>query len=149
MALHLIKLSVGSESVADHANWIAERVALKRKNPEFANQPPEHTHRTRMVPKRQAELLDAGSIYWVIKGQVAARQLLLAIRPYTDESGTGQCHLVMAPEVIPVVPRRCRPFQGWRYLPDSDTPPDLRGGLADIGDMPEPMRRELRELGLL
>ena len=145
MALHLIKLSVGSDSIASLEAWIASRLSLKRK----ARQPLEHTHRTRMVPKRQAELLDGGSIYWVIKGQVAARQRLLDIRPYTDDSGVNQCHLVLDPEVIPVFPRRCRPFQGWRYLKDNETPPDLRDGMAEVGRMPEALQKELRELGLL
>ncbi len=145
MPLHLIKLCVGCESIADLESWIAEKLAMKRK----AKQTPEQTHRTRMVPKRQAELLDGGSLYWVIKGNVAARQRLLDIRPYTDDQGVGQCHLVLEPEVIPVAPRRMRPFQGWRYLKDNETPPDLRGGLAEVGEMPEKMQQELRELGLL
>ncbi len=145
MALHILKLSVGAESVADLENWIAERLVLRRK----AKQPLEHLHRTRMVPKRQAELLDGGSVYWVIKGQIAARQQLIDIRPYTDDSGTGQCHLVMEPQVITVSPRRCRPFQGWRYLQAHEAPPDMRGGIADVGQMPEKMQKDLRELGLL
>lgn len=145
MALHLIKLCVGCESIPDLEGWIAERLAMKRKD----KLPPEHTHRTRMVPKRKAELLDGGSLYWVIKGQVAARQRLLDIRPYTDGQGVGQCHLVLEPVVVPVSPRRCRPFQGWRYLKDQEIPPDLRGGFAETGHMPEKMRNELRELGLL
>ncbi len=145
MALHILKLSVGAESVADLENWIAEKLALRRK----AKQPLEHLHRTRMVPKRQAELLDGGSIYWVIKGQIAARQQLIDIRPYTDDSGTGQCHLVMDPPVILVSPRRCRPFQGWRYLQAHEAPPDLRSEIADLGQMPEKMQKELRELGLI
>ena len=145
MPLHLIKLSVGTESISDLESWIESRLAPKRR----AKQPLEHTHRTRMVPKRQAELLDGGSIYWVIKGQVAARQRLLDIRPYTDDGGISQCHLVMEPELIPVYPRRCRPFQGWRYLKDTEIPPDLREGMAETGHMPEAMQQELRELGLL
>ena len=149
MPLHLIKLSVGTDSVADLEAWIAERAAMKRKNKKLAKQAAEHTHRTRMIPKRQAELLDGGSIFWVIKGQISARQKLIDIRPYTDDQGVGQCHLVMEPEVIAVSPRRCRPFQGWRYLKDHERPPDLRDGLADIGKMPEALQRELRELGLL
>jgi hypothetical protein len=145
MPLHLIKLCVGAESIPDLESWIAEKLAMKRK----AKQKPEQCHRTRMAPKRQAELLDGGSLFWVIKGQISARQRLLDIRPYTDEQGIGRCDLVLEPEVIPVSPRRCRPFQGWRYLKDEEAPPDLRGGLADVGQMPEKMQKELRELGLL
>ena len=69
-----------------------------------------------MVPKRVAEILDGGSLYWVIQGQVACRQRLLDIRPFKDGDGISRCHLVLEPVVKPVVPRPCRPFQGWRYL---------------------------------
>ena len=146
MALHLLKLCVGAESLRDMEEWIAETLAAKRK----AKQPVEQTHRTRMVPKRVDELLDGGSLYWVIKGQVAARQEILDVRPYTDNDGIGRCHVVLEPTLIPVMPRPHRPFQGWRYLVDHEKPEDLTGRTgAAIAEMPEPMRRELRELGLL
>src|SRR4051812_44582829 len=74
----------------------------------------EETHTTRMVPKRVDELLDGGSLFWVIKGQVAARQMLLAVRPFTDADGIGRCHLVLEPKVVAIEPRPYRPFQGWR-----------------------------------
>lgn len=146
MALHLIKLCVGAESLRDLEEWIAERLAVKR----AAGQPAEQTHRTRMVPKRIAELLDGGSLYWVIKGQVAARQTILDIRPFTDDDGIGRCNIVLEPELVPVMPRPHRPFQGWRYLLDHEKPVDLTGRAgAAIAEMPEMLRRELRELGLL
>ena len=102
-----------------------------------------------MVPKRVDEVLDDGSLYWVIKGQIACRQRLLAIRPFVDGEGIGRCHLVLEPVVMAVSPRPCRPFQGWRYLTAKDAPPDLSGGAGAPADMPEAMRRELVELGLL
>jgi hypothetical protein len=101
-----------------------------------------------MVPKRGAELLDGGSLYWVIRGQVAARQELRDIETFTDAEGIGRCRLWMAPEVVPVLPRPFRPFQGWRYLAPKDAPPDLRGR-GDVAEMPEELRRELSVLGLL
>lgn len=146
MPLHLIKLSVGSDSIRDHEEWLAERMAAKRAAGEKA---PEAMHRTRMVPKRAAELLDGGSMYWIIKGQVAARQAILDIRPFTDDAGISRCHMVLEQEMIPVVPRPHRPFQGWRYLPFHEAPKDLSGGLGALADMPEALRRELSELGLL
>ena len=146
MALHLIKLCVGAESLRDMEEWIAEKLAMKR----AAGQPAEQTHRTRMVPKRMDELLDGGSLYWVIKGQVAARQTILDIRPFTDDQGIGRCNIVLEPTLVPVMPQPRRPFQGWRYLVDHEKPADLRGGAGvQIAEMPEIMRRELRELGLL
>jgi hypothetical protein len=145
MPLHILKLCVGADSIRDLEEWIAERLSQKR----AAGQPAEHTPRTRMIPRRKDELLDGGSIYWVIKGQIAARQRLLDIRPYTDEAGVGQCHLVCDPVVVPVSPRRHRAFQGWRYLSDHEAPPDLGREAIDASHMPEKLQQELRELGLL
>ncbi|MBV8567528.1 MAG: DUF1489 family protein [Methylobacteriaceae bacterium] len=145
MALHLLKLCVGADSVRDLEEWIAERLAEKRRRGET----PEHAHVTRMAPKRRDELIDGGSLYWVIKGQVAARQKLLDVRPFTDGDGIGRCRLVLEPVVVPVMPRPWRPFQGWRYLPGKEAPSDISAATGEIAQMPEILRRELRELGLL
>jgi len=145
MPLHILKLCVGAESISDLEEWIAQRQALRRARGE----PAEQLHTTRMVPKRIEEIVDGGSLYWVIKGQLSARQRLLDIRPFTDAEGIGRCHLVMEPIVVPVEPRPFRPFQGWRYLQAKDAPRDIDGRSGDLGAMPEQMRRELAELGLL
>lgn len=146
MPLHLLKLCVGADSLRDMESWIAERLAANKSR----GLAPEQTHRTRMVPKRAAELLDGGSLYWVIRGQVSARQQILDLRPLTDSDGIGRCDIVLDPTLIPVMPRPHRPFQGWRYLADGDRPQDLASGEGRmIAEMPEPLRRELRELGLL
>lgn len=146
MPLHLIKLSVGSESIRDHSDWVKERLAAKRAAGE---KKPEYMHRTRMVPKRIEELLEGGSMYWVIKGQVAARQAIRDIRPFVDNEGISRCHIVMQPKLIPVIPRPQRPFQGWRYLIDHEVPKDIAAGAGELAQMPEVLRRELAELGLL
>lgn len=145
MPLHLIKLSVGATSVKDLKGWIAERVRQAKAK----GLPARHIHVTRMTPKRDAELLDGGSIYWVIKGEIAAREKILAIEPFRDKDGIGRCRLVMEPKLIAVSPRPMRAFQGWRYLDPKSAPPDLGKAAASVAAMPEPMRRELRELGLL
>ncbi|NBJ10106.1 DUF1489 family protein [Microvirga arsenatis] len=145
MALHLIKLCVGCDSITDLEEWIEENRALHRR----LGREYEQTHTTRMVPKRVDELLDGGSLFWVIKGQVAARQRLLDVRPFTDGDGIGRCRLLLEPKVIPVQPRPFRPFQGWRYLDPKDAPRDIDGNSGDLASMPEDMRRELAELGLL
>lgn len=145
MPLHLVKLSVGSTSFRDLKEWIDARAKASRTK----TKPVRHTHVTRMTPKREAELLDGGSIYWVIKGEITARQKLIAIEPFRDKDGIGRCRLVMETKLIPVSPRPMRAFQGWRYLDAKSAPPDLRGSPQGLADMPEPMRRELRELGLL
>jgi hypothetical protein len=144
MPLHLLKLCVGAESIDDLQRWIAARVAERARRGERGLS----LHVTRMTPKRAAELLDGGSLYWVIRGQVAARQPLEEIEPFIDADGIGRCRLWMRPGITPVLPRSCRPFQGWRYLAAPDAPPDL-AGRDDLAIMPERLRRELSDLGLL
>ena len=146
MPLHLIKLAVGCESVKELKGWVAERMATARKK----GLPLRHVHITRMTPKRDAEILAGGSLYWVIKGEIAAREKIIAIEPFRDNDGIGRCRLVMQPKVFAVSPRPMRPFQGWRYLAEDAAPPDLtKSSAASVAAMPEPMRRELRDLGLL
>lgn len=145
MALHILKLCVGCESIADLEGWIADSMALWRR----LGRPQEQIHTTRMVPKRIDEILDGGSLYWVIKGQIACRQRLVDIRPFKDADGIGRCNLVLEPTVVAVSPRPCRPFQGWRYLEAKAVPPDLGSAAGDLAAMPEDLRRELSQLGLL
>jgi hypothetical protein len=145
MSLHLMKLAVGCDSVADLAGWIKQRIKQKKARGEK----PEHIHTTRMVPKRADELLDGGSLYWVIRGQIACREELIAIRPFVDKDGIGRCRLVLRPKVIVVEPRPFRAFQGWRYLQAKDAPRDLDRAAPGARHMPEELRRELRDLGLL
>ena len=145
MALHLIKLCVGAESIDDLKHWVAERALVAM----AAGLSPQSSHVTRMVPKRVDELLDGGSLYWIIKGQVSARQKILDVVSFTDSDGINRCELVLGPEVIETTPAPRRPFQGWRYLSEADAPRDLSAGGAQIDDMPDDMKRELAELGLL
>ena len=143
MALHLIKLCVGCDSVKDLTDWIREKRRRTR------GKTTEHIHTTRMVPKRAAELIDGGSLYWVIRGEVMCRQRLIAVRSFVDKDGVGRCRLALVPKLVLVEPRPWRAFQGWRYLAAADAPRDLDRAAPGARDMPEAMRRELRELGLL
>jgi hypothetical protein len=145
MALNLIKLCVGVDSVRDLEDWIKQKLKDKRKRGEK----PEHIHRTRMVPKRADELTDGGSLYWVIRGEVMCRQRVRDVRPFRDKDGIGRCGLVLDPRVILVEPRPYRAFQGWRYLAANDAPRDLDKAVKGAAAMPETLRRELRELGLM
>ena len=145
MALNLIKLCVGCDSVKDLEHWIAKRLKERAKR----GLSREHMHRTRMVPKRADELRDGGSLYWVIRGEVMCRQRLTDIRPFIDRGGVGRCYLVLQPKLILVEPRPWRPFQGWRYLASENCPRDLDRAAPGARSMPETLRRELRELGLL
>ena len=145
MPLHLIKLCVGCDSVADLEDWIEQKLKEKKKR----GQKPEHIHTTRMVPKRAEELTAGGSLFWVIRGQITCRERILAIRPFTDKDGIGRCRVVLDGKGVLVEPRPRSAFQGWRYLEAKDAPRDLSRAAPGAAKMPEQMRRELRELGLL
>ncbi len=102
---------------------------------------------TRNIPKRADELLEGGSVYWIISRKIQARQLLTSIVKDEDDQGRAFCRIYLDGKVVPVEPWPRRPHQGWRYLKPEDAPPDLREG--ETGDMPPEMIAELRELGLL
>jgi hypothetical protein len=143
MTVHLIKLCVGVETLEELAQWQAQRLAeLKKKAAR-----PELMHVTRHMPKRADELLDGGSLYWVIKGQIAARQSLIEIRAVQKDGGP-RCGLVYDAKLVPTLRRAHRPFQGWRYLSQADAPKDARELKGGKG-LPETLRAELAELGLL
>jgi hypothetical protein len=135
MGLHLVKLCVGVSTVEELAEWTA---SLKG----------ERVHTTRMIPRRGDELLDGGSLYWVIKGNIQVRQRLLAIRPFIDGEGTERCHLVLDRELVPTAWQPRRAFQGWRYLPAAEAPADLPSG-SGLASLPPQLRFELAQLGLL
>jgi hypothetical protein len=147
MPLHLIKLCVGCDSIEDLADWQAERLKIRRKAGE---KKPQLFHRTFQTPKRRADLLDGGSLYWVIKGLVQVRQPLLDIAEGTKEDGTPCCLLILKNALVPVRPTPRRPFQGWRYLDPEEAPEDLKGRSAvGITSMPPKLRKQLAELGLI
>lgn len=147
MPLHLIKLCVGCDSIEELADWQAERLKARRKAGE---KKPRLYHRTFQAPKRRAELLAGGSLYWVIKGLVQVRQPLTDIGEGTKEDGSPCCVLFLASELVSVRPVPRRPFQGWRYLAADEAPADLAAGsAAGIGTMPPQLRKQLAELGLL
>ena len=145
MSLHLIKLCVGVDSIRELDEWIKERMAQKKKKKEAI----EHIHTTRMMPTQKEALLDGGSLYWVIKGVISARQKLIDLRPFTDKEGIKRCRIVMEPKLVPVLPKPRSAFQGWRYLKANEAPADLAKGAKGAAAIPEEMRRELHELGLL
>jgi hypothetical protein len=145
MPLHLIKLAVGAESLGDLREWMAERMADARRR----GAPLRHAHVTRMTPKRTQEILDGGSLYWVVKGLISARQRIVGLEPFMDKDGIGRCKIWLDGTVVAVAPRPMRAFQGWRYYPAKDAPPDIGENGPGLAAMPEGMRRELASLGLL
>jgi hypothetical protein len=144
--MHLIKLCVGVESAAELIAWQAHRLKTLRR----AGNPAELVHRTRHMPKKRLEVLDGGSLYWVIKGSIQLRQRVIDLREETDAEGRALCAIVFDPVLTPTRPQARRPFQGWRYLPREDAPPDLpQTQRAAVEAMPAEMRAELAALALL
>lgn len=145
MTVHLIKLCVGAPSIEHLADWqnrvLAGKTAYGKVDHLF--------HTTRMMPKRKDELLDGGSLYWVMAGVVRVRQRLLDIEPVVDKEGVKRCRLILDTPLIATRPQPRRPFQGWRYLDPKDAPADLEGASGANDEMPPEMQAELMELGLL
>ena len=137
MTVHLKKLSVGSQSLDNLRDGQALRLVQGGKL----------VHVTRNWPRRAKELLDGGSIYWIIKGVVTARQAIVDLAEAQRADGTPACGIVLSPEIIQVAPTKMRIFQGWRYLEANEAPPDISGD--DSGDMPVKLAAELRDLGIL
>lgn len=145
MPQHLIKLCVGVESVEELIDWQRRRLAdMERLGVEVLLR-----HTTRQSPRRREDILAGGSLYWVIKGEIACRQAILDLRSAIDDEGVERCDICLAPETVKVEPRPRGPFQGWRYLAAEDAPPDLQHDSSTPGALPESMRRELRNLGVV
>ncbi|MEO1702044.1 MAG: DUF1489 domain-containing protein [Pseudomonadota bacterium] len=143
--MHLIKLCVGADSVDDLRAWIDFRVAQRRAN----GLPGEQFHTTRMFPKKAADIIGQGSLYWVIKGRVQCRQPVVDIRPFVDDEGIKRCNIVLEPITVLTKHVPKRPFQGWRYLKPNEAPKDLSDVSSGADEMPAEMCAELSELGLL
>lgn len=139
--LHLMKLAVGIRDLAH----LAERQAAR------AVSDPPLRHQTRMFPRRAAEIVDGGSIYWVIAGAMLVRQRIVEIRQEAWDDATTCAGLILDPTLVQVEARPTRPFQGWRYLSAEDAPPDLTATPQgrEVAAMPPALRKELASLGLL
>ncbi|WP_375260834.1 DUF1489 family protein [Palleronia sp.] len=138
--VHLIKLSVGSDSVEQMQAWQEHRSQQRRDG--------RYYHLTRMWPKRAQELLDGGSIYWVIQGVVLARQRVAALEEMTGADGIRRCALFLDPEIVRTEAMTKRPFQGWRYLKPQDAPHDLAPGRMASDALPPALEAALSEIGV-
>ena len=136
--LHLMKLCVGVRDPAELRTGQAQRIA--------AGQPLRHL--TRHMPRRTPELLEGGSLYWVIDGVMLVRQRIVGIDPATRADGSACAAVGLDPAVVAVAGRPVRAFQGWRYLRGEDAPDDLAAG-SEEAKMPHALARRLRELCLL
>ncbi len=135
MSLHIIKLCVGADSVADLASF--QKRQIKTRGAPVCG--------TRMWPKRVDEVLDGGSLYWVIKGVVLVRQRIIKIADVKDDHGQ-RCGLWLDSEIVRTAPQPRRAFQGWRYLDPKDAPADL-AALGGEDSLPDELKRQLVELG--
>ena len=145
MVLHLLKMAVGIETVGHLAQVQKQKMARAKDGPGASGL----RHFTRNAPRRSREILDGGSIYWIIKGAIRVRQRILGISRGTDAEGRRYCELSLDPTLVRTIPRPNKALQGWRYLENSDAPMDLDAGDGMTGDMPAEMVAELRTLGLL
>jgi hypothetical protein len=146
MTVHIVKLCVGADSIDDLRLWQEQRLADDRR----AKRTPRLVHTTFQSPKRQDDVLDGGSLYWVIKGLIQVRQRITGFDTGQKADGSPCCLLVLDPTLVPVRPLPRRPFQGWRYLSATDVPADLKSdGSDEIAEMPAHVRKELAALGLL
>ena len=138
--VNLIKLSVGSTSVEEMHAWQEHRSQQRRDG--------RYYHLTRMWPKRSEELLDGGSIYWVIQGVVLARQRIDALEEMTGADGIRRCALFLNPEIVRTEAMTKRPFQGWRYLKPEDAPKDLAARRRTTDPLPPALEAALAEIGV-
>ena len=137
MTVHLKKLSVGSQSLETLRAWQALRLSETGRL----------IHVTRNRPRRAEEILDNGSIYWIIKGVMSARKNIIDLAEVQRADGQVSCGLVLSPNLVATVPTKMRIFQGWRYLETEDAPPDLADPVDE--SMPPALLAELRDLGVL
>ena len=134
MPLHIIKLCVGVDSVDELRAWRKEQRRMGRSC----------VVHTRQSPKRCADVLDGGSLYWVIKGVVRCRQTITAVDTIDDGPKT-RCEIALEDELVLTEPMPRRAFQGWRYLDPTEAPADLDPRLA--ADLPGELTAQLRALG--
>ena len=139
--INLVKLCVGAESVESLASWQSRRLASG------AVKEPEHV--TRMRPRRGAEILNGGSLYWVIRGLILARQRILRLDPRTGADGIVRCALILDRQIVrtAAVPRG--PFQGWRYLEPDASPPDLPKITSRDDALPDKIANVVAAIGVI
>lgn len=138
--MHLIKLSVGSESVESLTDW--QEAGAVRTSDGYP------CHITRMWPKREADIKNGGSIFWVIKGLIQCRQKIIRFDEVIGSDGIRRCAFVLDPEIHRTQAALKRPFQGWRYLKPEDAPADLPAGRTQDDALPDDLNRALAEIGV-
>ncbi len=138
--VNLVKLCVGVDRVEDLIEW-------HRSHPSpFPTG--ERRHTTRMWPRRESELLNGGSLYWVVKGAILCRQRIVQLDRVEGQDGILRCGIILDPKVIRTEAAPRRPFQGWRYLTPEDAPRDLRASRETESSLPAALSQALAEIGV-
>jgi hypothetical protein len=140
VTVHLLKLCVGADSVEDMLDWLGSA------QPGWP--PGCSVHVTRMWPRREAELLDGGSLYWVIRGAILLRQPILGLDRVDEGDGIERCGIVLDRRAVRTEAAPRRPFQGWRYLAPSEAPRDLPAARLREEALPPGMAEALAAFGV-
>ena len=138
--IHILKLCVGAESVEDLTDWQGSQ--------QHRWPPGQAVHVTRMFPRREADVLEGGSLYWVIKGVILCRQRIVDLVGVTGDDGIARCAIHLDASVIRTESAPRRPFQGWRYMDPKDAPRDLAYGRPREEPLPEGLALALAEMGV-
>jgi len=138
--VNLVKLCDGAERVEDLVDW---QRSARASGPDGL---PRHV--TRMWPRREAEIVAGGSLYWVFKGLILARQRILRLDEVMGADGITRCGIVLDPTVIRTEAMPRRPFQGWRYFRPEDAPRDLPEGREREDSLPPTLMAALAEIGV-
>ena len=145
-SINIVKLAVGVKSVEELA--LIQRRFLSHGGAHANNG---FYHSTKLMPKKHEAIVESGSLYWVIKGVICARQKIVAITKDEDSDGIKRCKIFLDDTIIKTTPMRKKPFQGWRYLKKNRTPADIidpvTGTFED--DIPLDVQQQLLEVGLL
>ena len=140
-SIHLVKLSVGTKSIEDLTEWQSSSVMRG------SDSCPRHV--TRMWPKREEELLNGGSIYWVIQGFLQCRQKILRLDEIIGQDGIRRCGIILNPTIIRTTASKKRPFQGWRYLEPDQAPMDLSGRSLEEDPLPPELAGAIADIGVI
>jgi hypothetical protein len=132
--LHLTKVAFGITAIEQ----LAERLRTRA-----LDGPVSLT--TRYLPKRHEEVVDGGSLYWILKHQLVARSPILGF----GEAEGGKVAIHIDPDLVLVAARPKRAHQGWRYLEAADAPVDLGGDADGLATMPPALVGKLAELALI
>lgn len=133
----MTKIAFRSESPETLRAWLEAHDSINRG-------PGEARLTTRYLPKRHAEML-GGSLYWIHSKKIIGRSPIIGFM----DNGEGRQWIRLEPKLIPVVTIPKRAHQGWRYLEEKDTPPDLGAGAKGAQEMPPEMLGDLSDLGLV